>query len=304
MNFSRRELLVGSAAWAAAALLPGRGLAHAGHAHGLPFGGFAMGIQSFTLRKLSLEPMLDAVVQLGLSQVELIPETKLLFYEFGSHFPVTEDPAAIARVRAALDARGIRLTASGVHGVGDEVEASRLFAFARAAGIPLLTIDPAADALDPLDRLCAEHPDVRLGIHNHGPWFRYDKIADVEAALAGRQPNFGACVDTGHFIRSGEDPVAAVRRLGPRVHGVHLKDFAGPGFFAEGRILGQGQLELESLFRALRAVGFGPDAALSLEYEQNADDPIADVQACLRAASSAAERARRAPLAQRSAASR
>jgi sugar phosphate isomerase/epimerase len=237
--------------------------------------------------------MLDAVARLGLHHVELIPETKLLFYEFGSHFPVSEDAGAIARVRAALAARGIRLSASGVHGVADEAEARRLFAFAKAARIPLLTIMPDDEALDALDRLCAEHPDVRLGIHNHGPHFRYDKIADVEGSLAGRHPGFGACVDAGHFIRSGEDPVEALRRLGPRVHGVHLKDFRSEGFFAEGCILGQGKLDLAGFFRALREIGFGPDKALSLEYEENPADPIADVEACLRAASEAAERAAR-----------
>lgn len=292
MRFSRREILVGGASWAASALLPPG--AHARPlVRELSYGGFAMGIQSFTLRRLPLEPMLDAVARLGLAHVELIPETKLLFYELGSHFPVTEDAAAIARVRAALAARGIRITASGVHGVADEAEARRLFAFAEAAGIPLLTIMPDDEALPALDRLCAEHPSVRLGIHNHGPFFRYDKIADVEASLAGRHPNFGACVDAGHFIRSGEDPVEALRRLGPRVHGVHLKDFAGEGFFAEACILGQGKLDLEAFFRALRAIGFGPDRALSLEYESNPDDPIADVEACLHAASEAAERAAR-----------
>jgi sugar phosphate isomerase/epimerase len=292
MQVTRRELLVAGAAWAASALLPRVAFAQP-PVRELSYGGFAMGIQSFTLRKLPLEPMLDAVARLGLAHVELIPETKVLFYELGSHFPVTEDVAEIARVRAALAARGIRVAASGVHGVADEAEARRLFAFAEAAGIPLLTLMPDDEALPALDRLCAEHPVVRLGIHNHGPYFRYDKIADVEASLAGRHPNFGACVDVGHFIRSGEDPVEALRRLGPRVHGVHLKDFAGEGFFAEGRILGQGKLDLDAFFRTLRAIGFGADKALSLEYESNPDDPIADVEACLRAASEAAERAAR-----------
>jgi inosose dehydratase len=291
MRFTRRELLVGGAAWAAGALAP-RASAEA-PVRGLSYGGFTMGIQSFTLRAFALEPMLDAVQRLGLAHVELIPETKVLFYELGSHLPVTDDAAAIARVRAALDARGIRIAASGVHGVADEAEARRLFAFAKAAGIPLLTIMPDDEALDALDRLCAEHPEVRLGIHNHGPLFRYDAIADVEASLARRHPNFGACVDAGHFIRSGEDPVEALRRLGPRVHGVHLKDFAGEGFFAESRILGAGKLDLDAFFRALREIGFGSEKALSLEYEANADDPIADVEACLRAASEAAERTAR-----------
>jgi sugar phosphate isomerase/epimerase len=180
-----------------------------------------------------------------------------------------------------------------VHGVADEAEARRLFAFAKAANIPLLTIMPDDEALDALDRLCAEHPEVRLGIHNHGPYFRYDKIAEVEASLANRHPSFGACVDAGHFIRSGEDPVEALRRLGPRVHGVHLKDFRSEGLLAESCILGQGKLDLDGFFRALREIGFGPDRALSLEYEANPDDPTQDVEACLRAASESARRVAR-----------
>jgi sugar phosphate isomerase/epimerase len=291
MLVSRREFLAAGAAWVGSTLLPGRALSQPTAA--LSYGGFAMGLQSFTLRKLPLEAMLDAVQRLGLRRVELIPETKLWFYEFGSHFPVSEDAAEIARVQAALARRDIRIAASGVHGVADESEARRLFAFAKAAQVPLLTIMPDDEALDALDRLCAEHPEVRLGIHNHGPYFRYDAIADVEASLAGRHPGFGACVDAGHFIRSGEDPAEAVRRLGPRVHGVHLKDFRAEGFFAEGCILGQGKLDLDAFFGALRAIGFGPEQALSLEYEESPDDPIADVEACLRAASEAAERVAR-----------
>jgi sugar phosphate isomerase/epimerase len=286
-RFSRRELLAGGAAFAVSALLPAALGAEAPRS----YGGFAMGIQSFTLRKLPLDAMLDAVSKLGLSHVELIPETKLWLYELGSHFPVTEDAVEVERVHAALARRGIALAASGVHGVADEAAARRLFDFAKLARIPLLTIMPDDEALAALDRLCAEHPAVKLGIHNHGPFFRYDAITDVEASLAGRHPGFGACVDTGHFIRSGEDPVEAVRRLGPRVHGVHLKDFASEGFFAEGRILGQGKLDLVALFHALREVGFA--GALSLEYEENADDPLADVTACLRAAAEAAEHAAR-----------
>jgi sugar phosphate isomerase/epimerase len=254
---------------------------------------FGLGLQSFTLRKLPLEPMLDAVAGLGLESVELIPDTRFLFYELGSHLPVGTDAAGIESLHAALADRGIRLAASGVHGVADAAEAERLFRFARQARIPLLTIAPEDEVLDALDRLCGEHPDVRLGIHNHGPYFRYDKIAEVEHSLEGRHPGFGACVDTGHFIRSGEDPVEALRRLGPRVHGVHLKDFRSEGFLADGCILGEGKLGLDACFGALREIGFGPGQALSIEFEENPDDPIPDVEACVRAAREAAARVAR-----------
>ncbi|MEN8162161.1 MAG: hypothetical protein ABFS41_18975, partial [Myxococcota bacterium] len=104
MRWTRREVLAGGAAWAASALLPGRAFSEAA---GTPLsaGGFALGLQSFTLRKLPLEPMLDAVVRLGLREVELIPETSFLFYELGSHLPVTAGAAALEGLHAALEAR-------------------------------------------------------------------------------------------------------------------------------------------------------------------------------------------------------
>lgn len=293
---TRRAFLAGSAACLAGAVLPGWPAAvlaeGSGPAAAAPVpGSLAIGLQSFTLRRYALEPMLDVLVSLGVTRVELIPNLELFFYHFGSHFPVTDDPAAIAQVKHALASRGISISASGVHSIPDAEEARRLFDFAERAGIPLLTISPDDEALDAIDRLCRERPAIRVGIHNHGPWTRYDKIADLEATLAGRAPNFGACVDTGHCIRSGEDPVEAIRRLGPRVHGVHLKDHAESGFFASSCLLGEGKLDLVGFFRALRAAGFGPEKSISLEFERDSDALLSDVATCLREASSAAGKA-------------
>lgn len=287
---TRRAFLAGSAACLAGAALPGwaKAVVSEAAASSSPAAPFAIGLQSFTLRRYALEPMLDVLVSLGVERVELIPNLELFFYHFGSHFPVSDDPAAIAEVKRALAKRGISISASGVHSVPDAEEARRLFDFAERAGIPLLTISPDDEALDAIDRLCRERPAIRVGIHNHGPWTRYAKIADLEATLAGRAPNFGACVDTGHCIRSGEDPIEAIRRLGPRVHGVHLKDHAESGFFASSCLLGEGKLDLVGFFRALREIGFGPEKSISLEFERDSDELLSEVATSLRAASSAA----------------
>jgi len=283
---TRRRFLLGAAVGLASASLPA-GLARAVVGEPAVLAPPVLGIQSFTLRRYAQGPLVDVLASLGVRQVELIPELAILFYEFGSHFPVTDDGAEIDRVVGLFAARGISISASGVHSIGDAETARRLFDFALRARIPLLTISPDDDVLDELDRLCRAHPEVRLGIHNHGPWTRYDAIADVEASLEDRAPNFGACVDTGHFIRSGEDPVEALRRLGPRVHGVHLKDFEGAGFFASGCLLGEGKLDLAGCFRALDDIGFGDDKALSLEFERDSDDLLAEVRTCLASAAAA-----------------
>jgi sugar phosphate isomerase/epimerase len=257
----------------------------------LSYGGFAMGIQSFTLRHYTLEAALDIVQGLGLAHVELIPTTGLGPFSIGEHLRVSDDGAEIDAALSACARRGVALAAHGVNGVADAEEARALFAFAARARVPVLTIAPAAKALGALDALCAANEGVRLAIHNHGPHFPWETLAEIEAALAGRHPNFGACVDTGHFIRSGVDPAEAIRRFGARVHGVHLKDFASEGAFADGCLLGEGKLDLAAVFRALREVEFR--GALSLEYEENAENVVPDLVACLEAASLAAEAAAR-----------
>jgi len=45
-----------------------------------------------------------------------------------------------------------------------------------------------------------------------------------------------------------------------------------------------------ALFRAIRKVGVPADAAMSVEYEENKDDPIADLKECLVVAVKAAKK--------------
>jgi sugar phosphate isomerase/epimerase len=257
----------------------------------LSYAGFAMGIQSFSLRHYTLPAALEIVAALGLSRVELIPETKLGPFGFDGHLPVDARPRALDAALAACSERGISIAAHGVNAVRDAEAARALFAFAQRARVPVLTIMPSDDALPELDALCAANPGVRLAIHNHGPHLPWETVDEILAALGGRHPSFGACVDTGHFIRSGIDPAEAIRRFGARVHGVHLKDFVAEGTLAEGCILGDGKLDLGAVFLALREIEFA--GALSLEYEENPENVVPDLSACLEAASEAAERVAR-----------
>jgi sugar phosphate isomerase/epimerase len=82
--------------------------------------------------------------------------------------------------------------------------------------------------------------------------------------------------------------VRVIRSLGDRLYGIHLKDFAEQKDKTNGVILGRGHLDVVGVFRALKAVNFPIDGALSLEYEENAKDPIADIRECLAIAEDAA----------------
>jgi inosose dehydratase len=104
--------------------------------------------------------------------------------------------------------------------------------------------------------------------HHHGA--SYIESAEEIGELL-RLTDVGLCLDTGHLVIGGGDPLRAVADWGGRINHVHLKDVrrsiidrvtAARGrmidFWREGAfcVLGEGDLDLEAILRALRDSGF------------------------------------------------
>jgi sugar phosphate isomerase/epimerase len=230
-----------------------------------------LGIQLYSLRGFPVDQALDHAKALGLTQVEFYP----------GMFPITDDAAAIVAMKQKLADRGLTISAHGVNRFTKDAAANRkLFAFAKAAGVKTIAADPDPDSFASLDELVKEF-DIRVAIHNHGPTHRYNKALDVLGAVEKHDQRIGACADLGHFIRSGERPTEVIRLLEGRLYGIHLKDFAEMQDKTKGVILGQGHLDVPAVMEALVAVGFPADGALSIEYEENPKDPIADLEQCV-----------------------
>jgi inosose dehydratase len=248
------------------------------------YGGFPMGLQSYSLRAFGIdgpEGALAKIHELGLHYVEF----------FRAHFPPTQDQAKIDEMKEKLKKYDLTISAHGVQGFNQDHAANEaFFKFAKAAGIRNISADPTPDAYDSLDKLCAQY-DIRIAIHNHGPGARFDKLDQLLAAVKGRHPHIGACADLGHYIRSAEDPVEVITKIGNRLFGVHLKDFAEQKKEAKGVILGKGHLDVVGVFKALKKVKFPADGALSLEYEENPKDPMGEIKECLAIAAEAAQKA-------------
>ena len=240
-----------------------------------PYGGFNMSIQSYSLRGFDVKTALQHSQKLGLKYWEAYPK----------HIPMGTLPKHVAEQKAILSDADVNLIAYGVVGFDDnETKARQAFDFAKAMGIRSLSANPKKNkaTFDLLDKMVAEY-GVAIGIHNHGPNALYDKISDVEDMVKDRHPLIGACVDTGHYIRSDEDPVEAIERLGKRTFGVHLKDVRtlneGDRKRKQFTILGQGDLKVAGCLKVLRKLDY--DYALSLEYEENPKNPLSDIEVCL-----------------------
>ena len=269
-TFSRRDFLGAAAVGAAALCLPGTARAAD------PYGGFKMGLQSYSLREFDAKTALQHTRTLGLKFWEAFP----------GHLPESVVPKVIAEHKALLAEAGVAVTSYGVLGFDEnENKAREHFEFAKLMGLSVLSADPANNkgTFDLLDKLVEEY-GVAIAIHNHGPGHRYDKISDVEKMVQDRHPKIGACVDTGHYLRSDENPVDAIQRLGKRVFGVHLKDVKtlvqGDKREKQFRILGEGDLDVLGCLKALKALNYKD--CLAIEYEENPKNPMSDLEVCLK----------------------
>ncbi len=280
-TLSRRRFLAHSTA-GAAAITAGATMFDVAKLHAAdPYDGWPIGVQSYSLRNFNL-----------LEAVRHIQGLDVHFVEFYSkHLSPQASDAQIKETKSLLAKAGIQISAHGVNNFTKDHEANRkTFEFAKRAGIRNITANPQPDSFDSLDKLVAEY-DIRVCIHNHGPGALYDSIESVQKVVKGRHKWIGACVDTGHFIRSKVDPVKAVRELGPRVFALHIKDEEKQEKRSRNVVIGQGFLDVVGLFKELKKIQFPADGAISLEYEANPENPIDDMKACLAVAREAIAKA-------------
>ena len=247
-----------------------------------PYQGWPIGVQSYSLRNFDLHEAVRHIQGMGLHYVEF----------YSKHLALNASDDTIEETLKLLSSADITLNAHGVNGFGADHEANRkVFAFAKQAGIKNITANPKPESFDSLDKLVAEY-DIRVCIHNHGPGALFDKADDTLKAVEGHDKRIGACVDTGHYIRSGENPVDVIRKLGDRVFALHIKDDTHKGDRGSHNVvIGQANLDVVGVFKALKEIKFPADGSISLEYESNPDNPIEDMKQCLVVAQAAIAKA-------------
>lgn len=272
-----RRTLLRNAGLVAGVAACGQLLPASSHAIGPVANSLKLGLQIYSLRNFKVDVALQHAKDLGFEQIEF----------YSGMFPLDSSDEAISEMVKKVKSLGMTISAHGVNGFSKDAAANRkVFEFAKKAGVKNISADPSPDSMASLNDLVKEF-DIRIAIHNHGPTHRFNKVTDVLRAIEGLDERIGACADLGHFIRSGEKPVEVIRLLKGRLYGIHLKDFAEMKDQTKGVLLGQGHLQCAEVFDALIQAKFPSDGALSLEYEENPDNPIEDIRKCVATAKKA-----------------
>jgi sugar phosphate isomerase/epimerase len=222
-----------------------------------------LGSQSYSFRQFDLDGAFECARKLGLDAMEFCTV----------HFPADPEQALLPDVIAKAAKAGVKMPSFGVEDFTADTAANlRKFQFAKALGVEILTANPTLDALDNLDKL-TEQFGIKIAIHNHGPESHFSKVRATLDAIKGHSPMIGACVDTGHALRSHENPHEVIEQLGDRVVCMHLKDWIKGG---DEQILGEGDMDLDAVVKAVKSIDFRGWAML--EYENSPENPIVDMK--------------------------
>ena len=226
-------------------------------------GSLKLGVASYSMREFTLDQALAWAKVLGVKY--------MTFKDV--HIPRTDPPEATRALRAKIEAAGITIMGGGTITVpNDSAKIKKEFEYAKNAGFPLIFVDPDPAALDTIEQMAKTY-DIQVAIHNHGPEQKnWPRPQDAYAAVKSRDKRLGLCIDIGHTLRTGTDPVQACRECRDRLYDMHVKDLAVKTDKDSQVEVGRGVIDFPGLFRTLIDIGY--QGQVGLEYEIKAKDPL------------------------------
>jgi sugar phosphate isomerase/epimerase len=263
---TRRKVLQSATLLAASAALPAFSQGKAVESTSGAESGVRLGIASYTFRKFDQSHL-----------IQFMKELKTPYLNVKDvHLPMT--PADQVAPRAAeYRASGMILTTGGTITFADDNDEDmrRKFDYCKSAGITLIVGAPTHAVLPRLEKFVKEY-NIRVGIHNHGPEDKnFPSPLDVLSAVTSLDPGIGCCIDVGHTMRTGTDVVAAMRKAGPRLFDVHMKDLAESNNKESQVAVGDGIMPVRGIFQALLDMHYPGN--VDLEYEVFEDNPMPGV---------------------------
>lgn len=243
--------------------------------------GWRLGIEAYTFHKFTFFETIEKTAQLGLPYVG-----GLSFQKVSAELPKNFDPQLsdeeLRAVRLKLESAGLRLLTYYIQDIpNDPAACRRIFEFGRKMGIETFMTEPKPEALDLIEKFADEY-GINVALHNHDPKASpvYWNPEGVLRVCRGRSPRLGACGDLGYWVRSGVDPIQAVRKLKHRLITVQVHDLDTRDANGADVPWGTGQSRLEEFFRELRRHNLRP-TMIGLEYSRDWYESLPKVAQCI-----------------------
>jgi len=239
-----------------------------------------LSMQAYTFNRFTFYEAIDKTKTLGLEYIEAYPGQPLSKEQPKILFDHNISPELRQQVKLHLQQVGVKLVNYGVVTLSNnEDECRKVFNFARDMDIETIVSEPPEDAFVLIDKLCEEYK-VNVAIHNHPKPSHYWNPDTVLKVCQGRSSRIGSCADTGHWCRSGVDPVEAIKKLKGRIISLHFKDLNEFGKNeAHDVIWGTGISKAGEVLAELKQQGF--KGVFSIEYEYNWLNSMPEIAGCV-----------------------
>jgi sugar phosphate isomerase/epimerase len=270
-RIDRRTFLTAAGAATAGLGLAGRDLLAAQLAKGAPNAeklGWRLGCQAYSFNRFTFHEAIQKTASLGLHYVEMYPGQKLSDSAPEQKTDETMPDDVRRAVQRGMAKAGVKLVNYGVCGLpNDEKACRKKFDFAKDMGIETLVSEPEFEALDMIEKLCDEY-QINLAFHNHPKPSRYWDYKTVLEQCKGRSKRIGSCADTGHWMRSGINPIEAIKALEGRIVSFHFKDLNEFGTGEAHDVpWGTGKADVKAILTEIHRQKI--KAVFSIEYEYN-----------------------------------
>lgn len=237
--------------------------------------GWQLDMHSRTLLKYNLFDAMDKTAALGIRYFSLA--AKVPFKGTNETSCTDLSDAQIKKIKDQASAKGLKIVNVYLPLPAKESECRKDFEFAHKLGVDIIVGEPKPDALDTVEKLCKEY-NIKVAIHDHPQPSHYWNPEAVLKAIKGRSPLMGACADTGHWQRSGLDPVDCLKQLEGHIFCLHFKDLTAKKRSAHDVPWGTGVGSCKAMMEELKRQNF--KGAFCIEYEYNWDNNLPDLAQC------------------------
>jgi sugar phosphate isomerase/epimerase len=237
--------------------------------------GWQLALHARTLKKYNLFEAMDKTAAIGIKCFSLSASVPFEGTNETSCLKLTD--AQIKKIKSYAAGKGLKLVNAYLPLPADEAECRKSYEFVHKMGIDIIVGEPKPSALETVEKLCKEY-NIKVAIHDHPQPSHYWNPKTVLDAIKGRSALLGACADTGHWMRSGLDPVQCLRELEGHIICLHFKDLTERKRAAHDVPWGTGVGNCAGIMEELKRQNF--KGAFCIEYEYNWDNNLPEVVQC------------------------
>ena len=237
------------------------------------YDGWHLGVMAWTFNRYTFYEAIDKTAAMGMHYIQGSLNQQISKEKPDVKFSYRMHPEIREEIKQKLTQSNMKMLSFWADFPNDWRICRKIFDFAKDMGVETIVTEEPAERYDMLEKLSEEY-NIKIAIHNHPKPSRFwhpDRVLEV---CKGRSKLIGACADTGHWMRSGIDPIEALKKLKGRIVCLHFKDLNEFGNKdAHDVIWGTGKGDVKGMLEELNRQKFKGELSFEYEYHWTSSMP-------------------------------